>query len=921
MSLDVGIDVGLKLAQALADSDRLWANLERAEAAAKRLSSLNMGGQTQGLNQATQASVNYTTSLQQIVSVLNQVNTRAQTTNTQLGNLNQQMALLRTNSSQVAAGANNAGSSIERMGNRFMGFVAAYISVRSVFSEIGKDISASLQEQKITSTLRVGADAINTTAKQMEFLRTETDRIGTSFTASAPGYARFTAAARGSGIELKEIQKTFVALSEAARVFAMDQGEVNSVFLAVEQMVSKGVVSMQELRLQLGNALPGAFAIASRAMGLTGQQMDKLVSSGELLTKDFLPKFTAQLAKEFPVGEAAGTAAAKIERMKNALFELRAELGQSAPVGGMADYMAKLFGGMKQAMVNNSIEDATKGFKTDKEFTDFLKQTFPASNPTKDPTYFDVKPSRPGFAVGEAWIEAEGRRLTPKSRAERYLMAERDQQNEADAKSRQNDKLQQWYESAFKFDKEPEPLTDKQDKAAEHMKELIRDISNDGLTGLQKKLQDVDNHTERTIEKFNVLLKTLGEDNFRRKFGDPQEYYDAIFGGADMAKEHARWDDADERHKETTKKMQKEIDDAKELQKVFDKINGGQGEDKFAARRAQANADYKIQFDKINLLRTEETNVEDLKKAMEGIVAIRARELKQIGEAEVADRKRRDLAAEIQAIMDGDVNNALAARRGRNRRVRGAAGDRIRMGLENGELNFGQGAGFGFDEVISGFGNAGEKGARIGEATAKSMESAFTDAFNSIITQTKSVPQAFADMASQIAIELEKVVVKELIVNQLLESLKGLSGLKSLSFGGDNFTKQLNSPSGGALIDYNVNTSPIIESGGFVAHYGGMIGVDGSRRRMPRMHGGGVVGDEMPVIAKRGEAMVPPEMMGAIVKAVMSVSGTHKERPLTIYNGFSDSSLDEAMARNPDMVVNWISARAGSVRTVLGVKG
>jgi tape measure domain-containing protein len=60
---------------------------------------------------------------------------------------------------------------------------------------------------------------------------------------------------------------------------------------ALSQISSKGVVSMEELRQQLGEALPGAMTIAADSMGMTNGQFMKMVESGEMLSSDFLPKF------------------------------------------------------------------------------------------------------------------------------------------------------------------------------------------------------------------------------------------------------------------------------------------------------------------------------------------------------------------------------------------------------------------------------------------------------------------------------------------------------------------------------------------------------------------------------------------------------------------------------------------------------
>jgi len=95
-------------------------------------------------------------------------------------------------------------------------------------------------------------------------------------------------------------------------------------------MLSKGKVSAEELRGQLGERIPGAFQIAARAMGMSTAELDKFMSSGNLLSTEFLPKFAAQLKSEFAGGveTASQSVAANLNRMNTAFFELKSTIGE-----------------------------------------------------------------------------------------------------------------------------------------------------------------------------------------------------------------------------------------------------------------------------------------------------------------------------------------------------------------------------------------------------------------------------------------------------------------------------------------------------------------------------------------------------------------------------------------------------------------
>ena len=57
-------------------------------------------------------------------------------------------------------------------------------------------------------------------------------------------------------------------------------------FLALNQMMSKGTVQAEELRGQLGEALPGAFGIMAKAVGVTEKELQNMMKAGEVLADE-----------------------------------------------------------------------------------------------------------------------------------------------------------------------------------------------------------------------------------------------------------------------------------------------------------------------------------------------------------------------------------------------------------------------------------------------------------------------------------------------------------------------------------------------------------------------------------------------------------------------------------------------------------
>ena len=123
--------------------------------------------------------------------------------------------------------------------------------------------------------------------------------LGLSLVATTTRFIKFAAAARNSGLAMKDVQKIFGTMAKAGAVLGLRTDELSGVFLALEQMLSKGKVTTEELRRQLGERLPGAFGIMAASLGVTLPELDKLLKAGKLLSAEVLPGFARAVELAF----------------------------------------------------------------------------------------------------------------------------------------------------------------------------------------------------------------------------------------------------------------------------------------------------------------------------------------------------------------------------------------------------------------------------------------------------------------------------------------------------------------------------------------------------------------------------------------------------------------------------------------------
>ncbi|MQR02323.1 tape measure protein [Glaciimonas soli] len=187
-----------------------------------------------------------------------------------------------------------------------------------------------LSANKEIETLRLGLGAIHGSsliaAQQIDFLRNTANTAGVSISSISDSFVRFSASAHAANIPIATTNGLFAALTQAGATLGLSGDKVSHALDALSQMASKGVVSMEELRQQLGDSLPGALSLTSKGLGLTDQQLIKLVESGGLLARDLFPALTTSL--QSMSGE-VNTLQSKWERLKNAMTTTMQVLGDT----------------------------------------------------------------------------------------------------------------------------------------------------------------------------------------------------------------------------------------------------------------------------------------------------------------------------------------------------------------------------------------------------------------------------------------------------------------------------------------------------------------------------------------------------------------------------------------------------------------
>lgn len=187
-------------------------------------------------------------------------------------------------------------------------------------------VSTIAQTDQMRKALMAVYKDSTTAASQFEFLRKTANDAGVAVGDIGQAFVRFSASTQASGIGLQTTNALFAAVTRAAGTLGLSGEQVTGMLEALSQMASKGTVSMEELRQQLGDRLPGALSLVAKGLGLTDGALIKLVESGGLAARDLFPALTTALGQM--QGETDGLIPS-YERLKNVLTETAQNAGDS----------------------------------------------------------------------------------------------------------------------------------------------------------------------------------------------------------------------------------------------------------------------------------------------------------------------------------------------------------------------------------------------------------------------------------------------------------------------------------------------------------------------------------------------------------------------------------------------------------------
>lgn len=249
-------------------------------------------------------------------------------------------------------------STVQRIRGELLSLVTTYVGLQAGVDLAGGAIDAYKMRQQamIKISQVVGQDQAKINS-EWDYMVGLADKLGIKLEDVASGYTSFAVAAKASGITLDQTKYIFESIAKTGRVFHLSADDLQGVFRAMQQMLSKGQVYAEELTGQLGERLPAAVALFAKGMNMTTGELLKAMQNGEISSQAVI-NFARENAKaiDAQVATASKGVDAMEARAQNAMTSFKLALADS----GFIDAYTRLLQRLTEYLASSDGKDAAK---------------------------------------------------------------------------------------------------------------------------------------------------------------------------------------------------------------------------------------------------------------------------------------------------------------------------------------------------------------------------------------------------------------------------------------------------------------------------------------------------------------------------------------------------------------------------------
>ena len=239
----------------------------------------------------------------------------------------------------------------EKMGNRLRAIqvVLASIATGAALSYAKSITKIAAEYETLIIRLSQTEGSIEQARKTYDRFRQTFGKAGFDISAAADGFQKL----RVAGLGTEDAFKVVEAGANAVAAFGGSSQDLSRLIVGMTQAIGKGTLSMEEMRQQIGEAVPAAMRIQAREYGVTIGEMFRNIEKGSVDSREAMLKLAAGLEKDF-----GGTLELKAKTIEGALANLKSSTESS--IGKLFDETTD--GGAQLVAIINRLTDMMTRF-------------------------------------------------------------------------------------------------------------------------------------------------------------------------------------------------------------------------------------------------------------------------------------------------------------------------------------------------------------------------------------------------------------------------------------------------------------------------------------------------------------------------------------------------------------------------------
>lgn len=217
---------------------------------------------------------------------------------------------------------------------------------------VTKIVETNAEIEKLTfllANMSKSAKPFEEAGNQIKYLRDMSKSVPFSISQLSDSFVKFKAAG------LDPMDGSFKSVIDAISAFGGSDEQLQRITLGISQMSGKSVLSMEEMRQQLGEAMPRAMELMARALNTSIGELSAKIATGTVESKSALKAFFYELEMTY-----GGTAQRMMQTFNGQVSQLRTNFQLLATQGSNKRFFEELKGTMQEFNDFLNSSDATR---------------------------------------------------------------------------------------------------------------------------------------------------------------------------------------------------------------------------------------------------------------------------------------------------------------------------------------------------------------------------------------------------------------------------------------------------------------------------------------------------------------------------------------------------------------------------------